>query len=355
MNKTKMTLAVIGGVMGLLVLGMAYFTWSAFSAKTAAIEGDDEEGTDGLETVVSKAQTLSRKPVYPCAASLKAIESNQTLVAEWRAEARKLASRGDRVYEKTTPATFKTFLVADAKRLTALPGRVNGALAQPEFAFGPFKDYISEGKMPAEAQLAELQRRWDDIATVVEMLATSGIAELTDVQFGAGADTEKKDEKEDRNRRNNRKSRKPEKKAAGDSLAPRAFSYVFKFNAKPSAFVKVINALETSERFITVDGFTFSHERDVIAAALGGDDERKGEAAAGGGRRGRRGRRAHAAEPTPQEVADAAAAKSGIVTDPQLDPPFAVTLSLTVHDFRSLEEESGAADAGASEKKGASK
>ena len=95
------------------------------------------------------------------------------------------------------------------------------------------------------------------------------------------------------------------------------------------------------ERFITVDGFTFSHERDVIAAALGGDDERKGEAAAGGGRRGRRGRRAHAAEPTPQEVADAAAAKSGIVTDPQLDPPFAVTLSLTVHDFRSLEEESG--------------
>ena len=85
MNKTKMTLAVIGGVMGLLVLGMAYFTWSAFSAKTAAIEGDDEEGTDGLETVVSKAQTLSRKPVLrPIGSSISKQATTRRSSPAWR-------------------------------------------------------------------------------------------------------------------------------------------------------------------------------------------------------------------------------------------------------------------------------
>ena len=72
MNKTKMILAGIGGAAGLAVLVLAFLVWQAFSAKTAAIEGDDEEGIDGLETVESRAQGLSRKPVYPCAKSVDA-------------------------------------------------------------------------------------------------------------------------------------------------------------------------------------------------------------------------------------------------------------------------------------------
>ena len=44
MNKTKMILAGTGGAIGLVVLVLAFLVWQAFSAKTAAIEGDDEEG-----------------------------------------------------------------------------------------------------------------------------------------------------------------------------------------------------------------------------------------------------------------------------------------------------------------------
>ena len=320
----------MGGVIGLAVLAAAYFTWSALAAKTAAMEGDDDEGVDGLETVVSKAQTLSRKPVYPCTESVKAIDADVVRVTDWQAEAKKLAIRGDRVYPKTTPAAFKTFIVSDAKRLSALPGLVNGALVKPGFAFGPFKDYISEGKMPAEAQLAELQRRWDDVVTVVEALAACGAAELTDVAFKT---VEVKEEPKDDRR--NRKAAKPRKPSADETAEkpPVAYTYVFSFSARPAALVKAVNALETSERFIVVDSFTFGRAADALAEALGADEKK--DASQQTSRRGRRGRRAAVEQPKPEEAKEL---KNGIVTDPAADAPFAVTMTVTVYDFRSLEE-----------------
>ena len=348
MNKTKMILAGTGGVIGLAVLVMAYLTWSAFSAKTAALEGDEDEGTDGLETVMNKAESLSRltpnHPVYPCQESLKAIASNQSAIVDWKAEATKLVTRGDRVFPKTTPPAFKTFIVTDAKRLAMLPGTVSGALVKPDFAFGPFREYIVEGKMPAEAQLPELQRRWDDVATVVELLSQSGVAELTDVQFkGAEAKAE------ETNAKGKKKGTKSSQKAAPAADGPQSYSYVFTFATKPAGFAKILNALVVSERFISVDGFTFSRAKDALAEALGGE-EKKEAAAAAGGRRGRR--RGAVVQEKKDEKKEAS---SGIVTDPLLEEPVTVTLTATVYDFRSLEAEAGAAEAAATEKKGASK
>ena len=70
---------------------------------------------------------------------------------------------------------------------------------------------------------------------------------------------------------------------------------------------------------------------DAIAEALG-SDEKKEAAQTGGRRRRRGGAQSQAAE----EKADAA--KSGIVTDPLIDAPMVVTMTITVHDFRSLED-----------------
>ena len=349
MNKTKTILAVTGGVIGIAVLVMAYFTWSSFSAKTAAIEGDEEEGTDGLETVMDKAEKLSRltanHPVYPSAQSLAAIESNRTAVVDWQKEASSLATRGDRVFPKTTPAAFKTFIVADAKRLAALPGSVSGALVKPDFAFGPFREYIVEGKMPADAQLGELQRRWDDVATVVELLAKSGVAELTDVQFKA---EEVKAEPADA--RGRRKSAANDRRQAADGAEkkPVSYSYVFSFATKPAGLTKILNELVVCERFVSVDGFTFTRTKDALASALGGDDKKK-DAVQSSGRRGRR----RGAAVQEQKEEEKKSPLTGIVTDPLLDEPISVVLTATVHDFRSLEEEGGGAVP--DEKKGASK
>ena len=356
MNKTKMILAGTGGAIGLVVLVLAFLVWQAFSAKTAAIEGDDEEGTDGLETVESKAQSLSRKPVYPCAASLTAITENQKAVDAWCKEGLALAARGDKVFPKTTPAQFKTDLVADAKRLMNLPGAVQGKLAKPDFAFGPFKDYIAEGKMPAETELAELQRRWDDVATVTEILATNGVTELVDVQFAAAKKDEANEAKDKRDRGGKRDKRKSAQVTPATLVAPVAHSYVFTFAARPAAFIRTINALGSCERFVTVDTFSFARPADVIAEAFGGD-EKKAEAQSSG-RRGRRGRRGGEAASSPLQTGGQETAspegKNRIVTDPLLDAPMTVTLTLTVHDFRSLED-SGEAASSPLEEKGASK
>ena len=342
MNKTKMILAGTGGAIGLVVLVLAFLVWQAFSAKTAAIEGDDEEGTDGLETVEARAQSMSRKTVYPCAASLSAIAANQKAVDDWCKEGLSLAAQGDKVFSKTTPAQFKTDLVADARRLADLPGKAGGKLVKPDFAFGPFKDYIVEGKMPSETELMELQRKWDDVATVTELLSTNGVAELVDVQFAAAKTVESADAKDKRGKGGKRDKRMSPQVAPATLVSPVACSYVFSFSAKPAAFIRTLNALESCERFITVDDFSFVRPSDVITESLGGDEKKASETQATG-RRGRRGRRGGGeADSSPlltsgQETASPEG-RNRIVTDPLLDAPMTVTMTVTVHDFRSLEE-----------------
>ena len=350
MNKTKMILAGTGGAIGLVVLVLAFLVWQAFSAKTAAIEGDDEEGTDGLETVEARAQSMSRKPVYPCAASLSAIAANQKAVDDWCKEGLSLAAQGDKVFSKTTPAQFKTDLVADARRLADLPGKAGGKLVKPDFAFGPFKDYIVEGKMPSETELMELQRKWDDVATVTELLSTNGISELVDVGFanvnrdqGSGIRDQEKNGKAKKGM-GNKKMKGVTKGSDPCSLIPdpSSHSYAFTFTAKPAAFIRTLNVLESCERFITVDDFSFVRSSDVIAESLGGDEKKASETQASG-RRGRRGRRGDVdAASSPRDLTrqDAASTegRNRIVTDPLLDAPMTVTMTVTVHDFRSLEE-----------------
>ena len=334
MDKTKIILASTGGVIGVAVLVMGFFTWSAFSDKAKALEGDEEEGTSGLEETISKAESLSRKPVYPCKESETALTSNRNEVVTWQEDAKALATRGDRFYEPTTPPAFKAFIVADAKRLVELPGGVGGKLAKPDFAFGPFKSYIVEGKLPETAQLAELQRKWDDVATVTELLSSNGVFELRDVQFVEVKEAPKEDESKAKGKARAKSKAKAKRESVPETTLT-SHSYVFAFSAKPSAFVRTVNALSTVERFITVESFAFSRAQDVVAEALGSDEKKEASASA---RTGRRGRRNRTEEAKPAEK-DAKAEKKGqVVTDPAEDDPLLVTMRVAVGDFGSLEQ-----------------
>ena len=168
------------------------------------------------------------------------------------------------------------------------------------------------------------------------MLSTNGVTELLDVGFANVKSEEvKKDEKGKKGQRTKDKGQRP----VSDVRSPLSFSYVFTFAAKPAAFIRTLNELEASERFITVDSFTFARPVDVIAAALGGDDKKSAEAQSAG-RRGRRGRRGTEQPASVAEGGDGTGvAKNGLVTDPLKDDPLTVTMTVTVHDFRSLEEE----------------
>ena len=345
MSKSKIALAAVGGVSAVAVLAMCAVLWLAFSAKTVAIEGDMDEGTEGLDSVVGAARQLSSGKVYPGPESVKAIKSDIDRLDDWRAGAMRFASRGDRVFEKTTPPAFKSFIVRDAKRLSSLAGAVAGALVKPDFDFGPFKPYISEGKMPEEARLAELQRRWDDISGFAETLSANGVSELVSVAFrDSAADAEKDKDKGRNDARQNRNRRGAKQAESKPSFKTLSHSYVVVFRARPNALVKVVNAIASGERFIVVDSLSFGRGKDALLVALGGED--KGGANAQQQQSSRRRRRSRGDDMPPkvdQAAASAAAMKDGIVTDPSLDEPLDVTLAFTVHDFNSLvEEEKGA-------------
>lgn len=336
MNTTKTKLAAVGGIAAVAVLAAGYFTWSAYSAKTAALEGDDE-GNDGLETVQAKAETLSRKSaIFPCRESVLAVQSNEAAVVAWKDEAMRLASRGDRVFKPMTASELKSFLESDAKRLQALPGGVmlpgnpNTVMIRPTFDFGPFKDYIVDGKMPQDdaKKIAELRRQWDDLATIAEALSECGVVELTGVQLQKAKAEEEQQPKG--------KRKKPAKVKAEKKVEPAANAYVFTFTARPAGFVKTLNALETCERFVVVDDFSFVREADAIAVALGGETAKAEEQQTA---RGRRGRRRGVVQAQEQEKKDGP--QGNVITDPQIDAPMKVDMSVTVYDFRSMEEGEG--------------
>lgn len=318
MSKTKIMMIAVCSTIALALVVLLVLIFVAYSSKVTALNGDEEEGIEGLETVVARAERLTNSQVYPCSESVKSINSNRTAIVEWIDDARAQMASGDRELAPTTSAAFKEFIAADAKRLCELPGVSDG------FGFGSFKAYISEGKMPAETELTVLQRRWNDVATIVEILSACGTTDFIDVQL-----RDKVQPKEDESTVNNRVRRQKNRdKTAATQNEPVSYAYDFVFRANPSSLVKAINVLSSNQRFIVIDKFSFERVTDVIAEAMG-VGEKKSENGIGIVRRNRR-RAAEAAKET-------AAEKGDVVIDPSTAEPLKVMMSVTVYDFRTKE------------------
>ena len=324
MNKSKIVLAAVGGVTLVASLALAYFIWSAMSERS--------ERLDELAGAEQSLINMMKLPVNPSPEAIKAYQANAETYDNWKDDAKKLVTTGDMIFEPTTPPALKAFMVEDARRLSALPGRVDGAIVRPEFAFG-FKEFVLDGNMPDEADLAKIQREWYDMSVVVETLAKSGVIEITDLTLTGAAPSPAAEQPADGGRRQ-RKNAKPAAKAKSVEQAegPAVTSMRIEFRAMPPALVAVANSLMVSRRFIVVDDLTFARERDELGEKLGGDPKKAAEAQGGrGGRRGRRGRQEEA-----EESADSAAL-SGVVTDPMTAPALKVSMLVSVYDFRSLE------------------
>ena len=331
MNKTKIILAAIGGVIGVAVLGAAVFAYFSFAAKTAAMEGDDENGVDGLETVTEKAEQLSRKSVFPCADSVKILTESREKIAEWKDEAFKLAARGDRPIVPMTPAQFKEFVIGEAHRVTGIKSDSTNTICAADFEFGPFKPYIAEGKMPEAEALKDLQRKFDDAVTIIEMLAAAGVSTVRQIDV---KDVVQKVEEEAKPKKGARRLAKKFAKDDAPAFKPETHTYEIVCKTRPAALVKALNAFATSERFMVVDNFRFALERDAIVAAFNGN-EKKDEPQTG---RRRRRRSSSSADESEQQAAQAEAPKVTVVTDPAVDATFDAALTVTVHDFKSMEE-----------------
>lgn len=325
MSKSKIILAAVGGVSGVAIVAAGVFMWLQISARTVAIEGD-EEGTPGLESAQTKADGLLRQPIRPCDESVKELVSTREQVRSWKDETFSNVSKGDRPLTDLTDAALKEFLIRDAKRLQTLPAGTTNKIVAATFEFGPFKPYISEGKMPESDMLRTLQREWDDVVLIVETLADCGIVEVT--ALDVVTETQPKRETTVKNRG----AMKSKKAATVPEFSPASFTYKITCLSRPAAFVKTLNAFQTIDRFVVVDDFVIRRTKDVLAEALSGDKKDE-PALASRGRSRSRGRA--------KVIEDGKKSDDlGIVTitDPQQEAPFEVVLTLTVHDFKSLEK-----------------
>ena len=343
MNKSKIALAATGGMTLIASLAAGFFLLKAFNAKTAALEGDMEEGIDGLGTVMQKATSLSRKPVYPCEKSVKEYEAKRDKFNEWRADALTIASRGDRNFTKTTSAAFKEFIFEESKRLVSLPGSVNGSLMKPDFPFGPFREFILDGKLPPESKLGVLQRQWDDITFLIEILAKAGVLEITGIESKAAAKpvSETANASQMTRKRSAKRPRAATKKQQADESAETEVSverYAVTFLAKPQAFVRVLDELNVCERFVTVDSFSFLKSSDYLLDAI--TFTKKDEAGAASKRSSRRSSRRRSNKEEEEKPSSLSpreqALKMGVVSDPAYEAPLTVSIAVTISDFGSL-------------------
>ena len=338
MNKTRIILASTGGVIAVAVLASAFFLWSAFSKKTAAFEGNDE--SEGLESVVGQVASLMNKKPYPNKANEKKLQANRLAFEDWYRGVRSVAADGDWLADgDCTPAQFKEIIGRDAKALTSPAKKNPAAIVAPDFAFGPFKEYLAD-KMPARDALPRLQRQWYDITSLIELLATNGVVRLTDLQV-----VERKAATVEEPKAKVKAKTKVKAKAKADGAEepePSVETYRLTFQAKPAALVGVIRTLSFQKRFTVVDSFGFTRERDAIAEAFGVSDKKKDAASPSGGGRGR-GRGGRRGADTDEKPGEKKSALGGVVFDPETDSTLNVELTVSVYDFRTLEaDEKGA-------------
>lgn len=322
MKKTKIILAVIGGValLGVLVIG-----WLMFNAFSTRSEVAEELASDEA----SLTRFTSAK-IAPTLASLKQVETNKAVLANWFATTRAAVSVGDCASDAAqTDASFKSKMIDDARALSALPGGVEGKMVKENFGFG-YNDFITGGKMPTVNELPELQCRWADIVTLVKLFAASGVKEIVEVAPLA-SDAPKEDAASARGKRPANRA-KAKKVAEEDTIIRRG--YAFKLRADAPALIRVLNACAADKRFMLVDALSFSRAEDEIASRIGESNKSAQE------NEGRRSRRRRASATT--EFAESSAAevsRKGLVIDPTTVAPFVVTLRVTTVDFGSHQVE----------------
>lgn len=324
MSKPKIVLAAVGGAIVLVSLVLGILIWRVVSERS--------ENVADLNAKTSSANTLMAKSVYPGPKGVKALESNRAEYTSWNASARELAAQGDCSFEKTTAPAFKAFLVEEAHRLAELPGGVEGRLVKPGFAFG-FSSYITEDKIPEEADLANLQREWFDISTVIKSLAVTGVVEIAEVtrqtKVAAPAEPDANASRKAKKRRN----AKAEAEAAAKAPLVSAFTVVFR--AKPQGLVNAVNAIVSSRRFIVVDEMSFTREEDPLADLLSGDTKKENAPSRRSSRRRNRGGEAADEEATQPK----GLVPGGLVTDPAYAPLLKVSMTFSVYDFRTRQNE----------------
>ena len=321
MTKQQKIGACVGGVFGLCVLVLGWFLYSAYADYQAALEGDEEEGTEGLIAAKEKNNKFyAQSNPFPSAESIQQVESNKAVYATWKEQSVTLAARGDCPPPPTDldGTVFKQNLYEQVTKMQKLPGGVAGRICADKFWFG-FDQYLGEaGKTPERQDIPKLFAQFVTVTNVVDLFQASGVLEIR--KFDR---IESQEEDADSHARGNQRNRAGKGKNAKDAgaEAPKHLDFNVEYTVRASAFAKVLNGLAKSPRFYAVSDFSFEQEGESLKSRL----DRAASSSASGGASSRSGRR-NRERKEPE-------AESKFVTNPQTDPPIIVRMKLSAYDF----------------------
>ena len=311
MNKNKMIMAAIGGVALVVVLAFGTLAVLAHS-EVKAKRAETRENVEQIEEMMNAK-------IAPTMESVKDLQRNARVYDAWRTNTLAELVRGDVALDRNSSGmAFKSAMIEDARALAKLPGGVQGRIVAENFDFG-FKSYISESAVPSAAGLGALKRQWAEVKEMVRLLAQSGVVEIKSIEPPKPAEAAKAPAPE---RKPARRGKQP---AEAEKPVYEEFEYTLVFTARPLALVKALNAFADAPHITFVRGLSFERESDMLRDMLGGG-KKKDEAGPG-----RRRRRAKAVEEKPEEGEEVA--RKGLVTDPQIEAPFVVTLKVATVDF----------------------
>ena len=331
MTKTRKVMAGMGAVALVAVCVAGYMVVSALM--------DKSEVDESLEMSESSYSRLAKAKIAPTAASVSSISSNMVVLSDWYDATRREIAVGDvPVSSNVNEAAFKQKMVDDARALSKLPGAVvpeaggPGTLVKEGFPFG-FGRYISGGELPAKEALLSLQREWSDIMLFAKVFSSCGVDELAKLEVLSSSQAQRPEEAAvaPRPAQRGRKAAPEEEKLCDEER------YSVEIVVRPAALVKVLNALAACPRFVSVESLEFFRQTDMIADALSGSGD-KGEKASssssGKRERGRKKKKQQEEESAAfGEEGEAAAKKSGFVTDPKKEAPFTVRMVIATCDF----------------------
>lgn len=312
MNRNQLTMAVAGGVAGVITLALLAMVY--VGAENVSETRDDVAGS---RSVCESKRGITRKSGNEARANMKALAD--VAIAAYAS----LTNRGVVAETPDKDALQKT-MYADAVKFRALPRNSAKKIIAEDFGFGVFAEYIN-GKVPAKRDVPKLFRRWGDVSAMTEILLDSGATELLAVKVltkDESAETEAITRRQ-RGRRQTSQKTGSEKYPCSEEL------YEIEFLAKPAALVKVLNALAADKtRFYAVDAMSFDQPRDSLLQAIGGDGEKDKKGRAKGGRNKK------AAEEKESEIGRS----KMCLTDPSSVEPFRVVLNVSTIVFAAKEE-----------------
>ena len=314
--------ACFGGVFGVIVLALGWFLYSAYADHQAALDGDEEAQTKGLNAAkVDNQNYYTQSKPFPSDRAIKAVNSNKTAYVEWKERAVDVSSHGDipDMPSGLNGDSFKVnYLDVYLKKLQLLPGRVNGHICAETVWFG-FEKYMPPvNEAPKNEDTPKLYKQFVIVTNVVQML--QGQCDVLEIQKIVPLDKEENEEETQNAKQRGRARKGGNDKNATPANTPTCYDYELVFKARASVLVKVLNALAKSPRFYVVKEFGFEYEGESLRERLDRSD-----ASGAGDSSSPRSRRRGREEEKKSELS------GGDVINPAQE--FLVTMKLSVYDF----------------------